>query len=151
MDIDELKTIESAEGVEFALKPDGKIIIKGTDTAIDRALERIAAHRDEVAAVLRENRPADEPAVERVIAANVPPLAVQREMYIKFFMAHGEYWHPSTEQLDLMFSVLEEGDEVLPDFAHSFSVRRRNGSIVQVDRKGRVTPVSPYSPAVRPI
>ncbi len=146
MNIEELSAIETEEGVEFSLKPDDKIAVKGKAAGVDRALERIAPHRDEVAAVLREHRPADEPVVERVISSNVLSLAVQRENYIKFFTARSEYWHPSAEQLDLMFSVLEEGDEVLPDFAHSFSVRRRNGSIVQVNRKGRTS--SPYSPAV---
>ena len=45
-----------------------------------------------------------------------------------------------------MFSKVEENDLVLPDFAHSFSVRKPNGLLVQVDRKGRITPPSPYTP-----
>jgi hypothetical protein len=146
MDIEQLKEIESAEAVEFSLKPDSKIAIKGTDSAVDRVLARI--DRDEVAALLAEHRPLIEPVVERVISTRVPALAIQRQNYISWFMAKSGYYQPTEDQLDRMFSVLQEGDEVLPDFAHSFSVRRPNGSIIQVDRKGRISQPSPYSPAV---
>ena len=42
MNIEELSAIETEEGVEFSLKPDDKIAVKGKAAGVDRALERIA-------------------------------------------------------------------------------------------------------------
>jgi hypothetical protein len=48
-----------------------------------------------------------------------------------------------------MFGACEEGDEIIFDFAHSFTVRKLDGRLLQIDRRGRVAPPSAYSPAVR--
>jgi hypothetical protein len=152
MDIHEIEKIEAEENVSFSLNDAGRIAVKGPAGGVDRALGRIATWRDEAAVLLRKRQGLPDPdaaIITREIAANVAPLAVQRAKYIDFFSARGDYFTPSAEELDRMFSVLEEGDEVLPDFAFSFSVRRRDGRLVQVDRKGRITAPSIYSPAVK--
>ena len=145
MDIAELSAIESELEVVFKLRPGGKFTIKGTDPAIAKALARITS-RDEVAAALRERDGDPEPIVEREIATGVPSLEVQKENYITWYQQRSTYYHPTEKELELMFSKVEPGDEVLPDFAHSFTVRKPNGLLVQVDRKGRISPPSPYTP-----
>jgi hypothetical protein len=147
MDIAELSAIEVEEEVVFKLKPGGKFTIRGTDPAIAKALARITS-RDEVAAVLRERDGEVEPIVEREIATAVPSIEVQKENYITWYQQRSTYYHPTKKELELMFSKVEPGDEILPDFAHSFTVRRPNGLLVQIDRKGRISPPSPYCPHV---
>jgi hypothetical protein len=149
MDIAELQVIEAEEAVAFSLGGNGKIRVKGKNSAVDRALGRIAGHRDEVAVLLRERGSVEEEDVVREVASNIPSLEIQRANYVRFYMGKSTYYHPSPEELDKMFSVLEEGDEVLPDFAHSFTVRKPDGRLVMVDRRGRVNPPSAYSPAVQ--
>ncbi len=145
MDIAELSAIETEEEVVFKLKPGGKFTIKGTDPAIAKALARITS-RDEVAAVLRERDGEVEPIVEREIATAVPSVEVQKQNYIAWYQQRSTYYHPTEKELELMFSKVEEGDESLPDFARSFTVRKPNGLLIQIDRKGRVSPPSPYTP-----
>jgi hypothetical protein len=143
MDIEELTAIEIEEEVVFKLKPGGKIGVKGEGPAIDRALARI--DRAEVAALLRERDGSPEEIVEREIALNVPSKAAQRDNYVMWFGAKSDYYKPS-EADDVMFSKGDEGDEILPDFAHSFTCRKPDGRLIQIDRKGRITPPSPYTP-----
>jgi hypothetical protein len=153
MTIEELELIEREETVAFSLSEMGRIAAKGTEAAVDAALARIAPFRDETAVLLRKRQGLPDPAeaiVVREVSASVPSLAAQRANYVTWFAARGAYYTPTDEQLDKMFAACSEGDEVIPDFAYSFSVRRPNGLVVSVDRKGRVGPPSPYSPAVRP-
>jgi hypothetical protein len=147
MDIAELSAIESEEQVVFKLRPNGKFRVKGTDTAIAKALARIT-NRDEVAAVLRERDGDPEPVVEREIAIHVPDLEVQRANYVRWFQARPTYYHPTLAQLDVMMAACEEGDLLVFDFALSFSVIKPNGKVIAIDRRGRVTEPSPYSPAL---
>jgi hypothetical protein len=156
MTIEGLEAIEADCPVTAAYKPPTKSIgAKGTDAAIDRFFELIEGRQEEVALLLRQRQGLplidEEPIVEREIPipTNVPALAVQEANYYRWTMEHSRYFQPSEEERKKMFSVLQEGDLVLPDFAHSFSVRRPNGLVVQVDRKGRISAPSPYSPAVR--
>jgi len=153
MDTSQLQQIEAEEGVAFTFRPDTKrLTVKGPDAACDRAIKRIAGDRDEVAVLLRERQGIaedDEPIVEREIALNVKTLAVQRENYIRWFKAKPLFYQPTESELDKMFSALEEGDEIIFDFAQSFTVRKQNGLLVAVDRKGRVDVPSPYSPAMQ--
>jgi hypothetical protein len=149
--IQELEQIETEEGVTFSFRFDAKMIaVKGkSDTAVDLALERIAGHRDEVIELLRVRQGEPEQEVVREVAVNVPSLATQRQNSIKWFIQRSTYYHPSEAQLDLMFAACSEGDEIIFDFAHSFSVRRPNGLVVSVDRRGRISEPSLYSPALR--
>jgi len=76
----------------------------------------------------------------------VPSVEVQKQNYITWYQQRSTYYHPTEKELELMFSKVEEGDESLPDFARSFTVRKPNGLLIQIDRKGRVSPPSPYTP-----
>jgi hypothetical protein len=149
MTIEKLNTIQAEESVEFRLKPGERFIVVGTDSAITKALARLTGPRDEIAKLLRERDGDVEPVVERVIATNVPSLAIQRANYTHWLLSKSGYYRPTPEQMDKMFSVLEEGDEVLPDFAHSFTIRRQDGLLLQVDRRGRISEPSIYSPALK--
>lgn len=152
MDIKEIDAIETEEGVKFSLNDaTGRIVTAGPEAAVDRALARIALFRDEVGEALRERQGLPKPGekiVVREISPNVPSLAVYRQNYRIFFTARGVYFTPTEEELDRMFAACEEGDELLFDFAHSFTVRKPNGLLVSINRKGQVSPPSPYSPAV---
>jgi hypothetical protein len=150
MDISELQAIELEENVAFSFnRKAGTIAVKGKSAAVDRALERVEGHRDEVVKLLRERQgePEDE-VVERQVAFNVPSLAVQRQNYIRWFSAKSSFYHPSETELDAMFAACEEGWEIIFDFAQSFTARLPNGLLISIDRKGRRGEVSPYSPAV---
>ncbi|HKN12801.1 MAG TPA: hypothetical protein VJX68_06345 [Candidatus Binatus sp.] len=151
--MEELELMEREQGVTLAIKPEKRTIAAtgGDAAAVDRALEWAADHRAEVVALLRQRQGiAEQMKVEREISLKeVPALIIQRANYRTWFMQKTGYFQPNDAELDKMFSVLEEGDQVIPDFAHSFSVRKRNGLVVSVDRKGRVTEPSPYSPAVK--
>jgi hypothetical protein len=150
MQIEELEKIEREESVNFVFKPTtGTIAVKGKPAAVDRGLERIKGQRDEVAGLLRARQAPEDEIVEREVAFSVPSKAVQRQNYIFWFMKMPRYYWPSEAELDVMFGAIEEGDLVIPDFAHSFTVRRPNGLLVSVDRKGRVSQPSPYSPAMQ--
>jgi hypothetical protein len=152
MNIVELETIETEEGVAFSLTEAGRIAAKGPGAALDRALARILPFRSEVAALLRERQGFPDPGeaiVTREISPNVPALAVQAANYRTWFTARGVYYTPSDEELARMMAAVEEGDEILFDFAHSFSVRKPNGLIVAVNRKGQTVAPSSYSPALK--
>ena len=152
MDIKEIEKIETEEGVKFSLNDaNGRIVAEGPEAAVDHALMRIAPFRDEVAEALRERQGLPKPGeriVTREVSTSVPALAVSRANYIRWFSAKGAYFTPTEEDLDRMFAACSEGDEILFDFAHSFTVRKPNGLLVSVDRKGRVSPPSPYTPAL---
>lgn len=152
MDRVEIEKIETEEGVAFSLTEAGRIAAKGPAPAVDRALARILIDRGEVAALLRERQGLPDPAaaiVTREVSPNVPSLAIQRANYITWTLRKSTYYQPTEQELDTMFSVLEEGDEILPDFARSFSVRKPDGRIISVDRKGRIGQPSPYGPAAK--
>jgi hypothetical protein len=153
MDIQEIEKIETEEGVKFSLNDaTGRIVTSGSEAAVDRALVRIALFRDELGEALRLRQGLPKPAeriVTREVSTNVPSKEVLRANYVRWFSAQPKYYWPTEQELDLMFAQVNEGDEVIPDFAHSFCVRRPNGLLVSVDRKGRVSQPSPYSPAVQ--
>ncbi len=149
MNANELELIESSEGVTFSLKPEGTIAVRGKSAAVNRALERIEGHRDEVAELLRARQAPEEKDVEREVAFDVPALSIQRQNYVRWFMTRTKYYWPNEQELDAMFAACAEGDLIIPDFAHSFTIRRPNGLLQAVDRKGRVGAPSPYSPAVK--
>src|ERR1700689_1912341 len=152
MDIAEIEGIEAELGVKFSLNDaSGRIVAAGPEAAVDRALARITLFRDEVGEALRERQglpKSGEKIVTREVSISVPALDVQRANYIRWFSAKGVYFTPTPQQLDAMFAACSEGDEILPDFAHSFTVRKPNGLLVSVNRKGRVSQPSPYSPAL---
>jgi hypothetical protein len=45
-----------------------------------------------------------------------------------------------------MIAACEEGDELLFDFAHSFTVRKPDGRLISINRRGKVERPSVYSP-----
>ena len=153
MNLAELQNIETEEGVSFSLNDAGRISASGARAGVERALARIVLFRNEVAQLLRERQGLPEPGQEiitrEVSAGAVPSPAVQRANYVAWFTARPKYFHPNESELDAMFGQINEGDECIFDFAHSITVRLPNGLLVAVDRKGRVTPPSPYSPAVK--
>jgi hypothetical protein len=144
MNIAELAQIETDAGITFKLEPGGGLSVEGEDAAIDRVLAQIDRH--EVARLVRQRDGSPEPIVKRVLALNVLSKAAYRENYRSWYKARSEYYQPSEAEEEKMFSAIEEGWEVLFDFAHSVTVRKPNGLLVQVDRKGRISPPSPYSP-----
>ena len=152
MNIVELEAIETEAGVAFSLnRATGRIEAKGPAASVDRALARIVLFRDEVAEVLRERQGLPKPGEEivvREVSPSVPALAIQRSNYRRWYMGKPKYFWPSQEEEDAMFAACSEGDEILVDFAHSFTVRKPNGLLVSIDRRGRVSQPSPYSPAV---
>ena len=121
---------------------------KGKPSAQDRALARIADCRDKIPALLEERDGDIEEVVERIIATSVPDLSIQRANYVRWFQARPMYYHPRPEQLDIMMAAVEPGDLIVPDFALSFSVIKPNGKVIAVDRRGRISEPSPYSPAL---
>jgi hypothetical protein len=135
--------------VRFRLKPGKRIAVKGGREAAAAALQEIAADRDDVVVLLRERDGDVEEIVEIEISTAVPTLEIQKENYRSWFSARGEYYHPTETQIEKMFAACQEGDEIFFDFAHSFTVRKPNGLLVQVDRRGHVSPPSSYSPALR--
>lgn len=144
MDIATLTEVETKEGIKFALEPGGGLSVEGEDAAIDRALAQIDRH--EVAQLLRRRDGSPEPIIRRVISLNVLSKETYRKNYISWFSGRSEYYKPSEAELDQMFGAIEEGWEVLFDFAHSVTCRKPNGVLVAVDRRGRITPPSPYTP-----
>jgi hypothetical protein len=149
--IEELKKIEKETAVTFSLTEAGTIAAKGPESAVDRALKRVVPLRAEVATLLRERQGIPEPGrviVTREISPAVPSKAVNKANYVCWLSEKSGYYHPSADELERMFSAVEEGDEVLPDFAHSFTVRKPDGRLISIDRKGRIGSPSPYSPAM---
>jgi hypothetical protein len=148
MTITGLSQIETEETVKFKLLAGGRFVIRGKPTAQEKALARIADCRDEIPALLEERDGDTEAITERVIATNIPSLAIQRELYVAWFSGRSEYYKPTLRELDLMMAAVEEGDLIIPDFALSFSVLKPNGRVVAVNRRGEVIAPSPYSPAL---
>lgn len=144
MDIEQLAEVETKEGIKFALKPGGALSVEGKDAAINRVLAQIDRH--EVAKLVRERDGSPEPIVKRVLALNVYSKATYRANYRLWYSAQSSYYQPTEAEEEKMFSVIEEGWEVLFDFAHSVTCRKPNGVLVAVDRRGRITPPSPYTP-----
>jgi hypothetical protein len=151
MTIEEIESIEREFEVAFVFKPQtGRIACKGTtDHHVAQALERIAPHREQVNALLRKRQGIADAVVEREIGGSgVPTLAVYRENYRPWCEAHGAYYIKTEQELDKMFAACEEGDEIIFDFARSFTIRKRSGLLVSVDCRGRVGAPSQYSPAI---
>jgi hypothetical protein len=137
-----LEELEAGYAVKLSLNASGEIDAEGDDDAIEKVLARTEGHRAEVKALLRERQ--GPVIVKRELPPDVPSLAEHRVEYENWLCSKGKYYQPTRDEMDTMFSVLEEGDQVLPDFAHSFTVRRKNGKLIQVDRRGRISAPSPY-------
>jgi hypothetical protein len=144
MDIATLTEVETKENIKFSLEPGGGLSVEGEEAAIDRALAQIDRH--EVAQLLRRRDGSPEPIVKRVLALNVLSKAAYRQNYRTWYMGQSQYHQPSEAEEEKMFSVIEEGWEVLFDFAHSVTCRKPNGVLVSVDRRGRISAPSPYTP-----
>jgi hypothetical protein len=149
MDIAELEALAAEKQVSFVLRPDGEtFVVKGKRPVVDEVLALIK--RDEVLDLLRQREGFGQQEIERVVAPKIPSLAEQKTAYIQWTLSRSEYYQPKPEALERMWSMLEEGDIVFPDFALSFTVKRiRDGKLVAIDRHGRENPVSPYSPALQ--
>jgi hypothetical protein len=150
MDIEQLAAFENAEQVIFVLRPDGEsFVVKGKKPAVKEVLALIEGQGDEVLALLRIREGFGEEEIERIIAPKIRSLAEQKQAYIQWILSQSEYYQPSPEALERMWSALEEWDEVYFDFALSITARRiRGGELVAIDCHGRDNPVSPYSPAL---
>lgn len=144
MNLTELTELLTKENVKCALESGGLMSIEGEDAAVDRVLAQIDRH--EIAKLVRQRDGSPEPIVKRVLALNVLSKNAYRENYRSWYKQRSEYYQPSEAEEENMFSVIEEGWEVLFDFAHSVTCRLPNGVLVAVDRRGRITPPSPYSP-----
>ncbi len=136
----------SFEKITQTIKATGK-----DDAAVDRGLKRIKDQKPLVAALLRarQGESVDEELIERHIAVNVPSLLVYRANYRRWFEAMPIYYHRTESEMDAMFGACKEGDRIWFDFALSFTVQKPDGRLVMIDRRGRVSPPSPYSPAVK--
>lgn len=153
MDNEQLNNIKNKFGVVLHyVANSGQIAIEGKRSAVALAHAHIAHCRDEVAAALRREMglpdPDDEIVTLTVPARSVPSLAVQWANYLTWCEARGRYHTPTPEQLDAMkrSPEIQEGDELLPDFAHSVTVRKADGLLIAVNRKGIRCDVPTYSP-----
>ena len=99
MTIAGLSQIETEEKVKFKLLPGGRFVIRGKPSAQDKALARIADCRDEIPGLLEQRDGDAEEITERVIATNIPSLAIQRELYIAWFSGRSEYYKPTLREL----------------------------------------------------
>lgn len=149
MNIEQLAAIEAEKSVTFVLRPDGEsFAVKGRKPVVKEVLDLIEGQGDDILAVLRQREGWGEEVVEQVVKPKVRPLSVQQDEYRAWFAQRSEYYWPSEEQIQKMWSTLQEGDQTFPDYALTISVRKVDGRIIAVDRKGRELPVSPYSPAL---
>jgi hypothetical protein len=149
VDITELSTIEAEDHVAFQLEPGGQSFsIEGDDAAIDRALTRLTAPRADIAALLRKRDGSPDPIVKRVIATNVLTKEVYRSNYRHWYSGMSRYYWPTAQEEEAMFNSIEEGWQVIFDFAMSVTCRLPDGRLVAVDRKGKIVAPSPYSPAM---
>jgi hypothetical protein len=148
MVIEQLATFEAEKQVVFVLRPDGEsFVVKGKKPVVEEVLALI--NRDEVLDLLRQREGFGQQEIERVVAPKIPSLVEQKKAYIRWTLSRSEYYQPSPEALERMWGALEEGDQVFPDFALSITVKRiRDGKLIAIDRHGRESPVSPYSPAL---
>jgi hypothetical protein len=149
MEIDKLSELEIEKSVSFVLRPDGEsFAVKGKKAVVKEVLELIEGQGDSILAALREREGWGEEVVEQVVKPKVRPLSVQQDEYRAWFAQRSEYYWPSEEQIQKIWSTLQEGDQTFPDYALTISVRKIDGRIIAVDRRGRELPVSPYSPAL---
>lgn len=152
--MDELKElieqIEQEHAVAFSYNEStGRIRTEGKPADVDAAIDRLSAYpREQLADVLRARLPiADETRITRELSIErTPSLAVQRANYVNWFSQKSKMYHRTDEELDRMFALCEEGDEILPDFAYSFTVRKPNGLLIMVNKEGEIENPSPYSP-----
>lgn len=68
----------------------------------------------------------------------VGDLAEQKRRYRRWYESRSQYFWPSLDELEVMMSRLEEGDELIPLYAMTILVKRPNGETFTVDRKGRI-------------
>ena len=142
-----LAAIEKQHDVSFVFDYESnEIEAEGLEPDVQAALKELQP-RHEFAEAIKARQPP--PKVKRVrvrLRPEVAPKKYQREKYIGWFLNQPKYYQPSEIELERMMSAVQEGDEILPDFAHSFSVRKPDGRLVSVNRKGQVVVPSLYSP-----
>lgn len=149
MEIEKLSELEIEKSVAFVLRPDGEsFVVKGKKAVVKEVLELIEGQSNDILALLQQREGWGDEMVAQVVKPKVRPLREQQDQYRMWFAGRSEYYHPSEEQIQKMWSVLEEGDQTYPDYALTISVRKADGRIIAVDRRGRELPVSPYSPAL---
>ena len=148
----EVADAESLHDVVLSYNPvTGRSRAEGKPSDIDAAFAKLKAYpRDQVAAVLRARLPIDEeaPTVREIPVDGPPSLAVQRENHTRWFRAKPEIYWCTPEEQDRMFGRCEEGDQILFDFMFSFTVRKPNGLLISVNRRGEIERPSPYSPHI---
>jgi len=154
MSIEQLDQTAAELGVVFTYDPKvGQITIEGKRSAVAQAHSRIANCRAEVAALLRKQMGLPDPDEEIVRLAvpsrSVPDPETQRRNYMTWAIARGAYYTPTEEESRLIFAALGPGDEAVPDFAKTVTIRRANGLLEAIDRKGRIVGVPPYSPLLK--
>lgn len=118
--------------------------------ARDRMLSAIVSFKPDVVDFLRQRQglPAEEEMEIEIPSHAVPSIAVQRANRENVWLpGKGQYFKESEREADLMWAQVRENDEVINDFAHSFTIRRANGLLEAVNRRGQIVTVSPYSSA----
>jgi hypothetical protein len=142
-----LAEIEKTHSVALTFDYDlNEIVADGLEPDVQAALAKLQP-RVAFAEAIKQRQPP--PKIKRVkvrLSAETFTKEVEKQKYVRWLTFKSGYYQPTETQLEKMFSVVEEGWEVLPDFAHSFTCRLPDGRLVQVDRRGRVTEPSPYSP-----
>jgi len=153
MTIEQFTALKAKHGVVFNYdSATGGIAIEGKRIAVAAAHREIASCRAEVAALLRRELglpDADDEIVSLTVPArSVASLDIQFQNYAVWFTARGKYFTPSADQFYAMRHSPEivEGDELCFDFAHSVTVRKADGLLIAIDRKGRRCNVPAYSP-----
>lgn len=125
---------------------------EGTDESIAAALAEMPREDLVEAVKRRQGPPPPRKKVKVRIGGKVLAKSVYRQNYRRWYMGMPTYHRPSPEQEELMFSVIEEGWEVLFDFAHSVTCRLPDGRLISVNRKGKIEAPSIYSPHLpRPV
>jgi hypothetical protein len=142
-----LAEIEKTHNVSFEFDHESsEIIADGLEPDVQAALPHLQP-RAEFTAAMKARQPA--PAKKRVkvrLSATLPDKEVEWQKYLRWLTFKGGYYQPTEAQAAVMKAAVGDNWEILPDFAHSFTCRLPDGRLVQVDRKGRVTEPSPYSP-----
>jgi hypothetical protein len=125
-------------------EPFATIGVDGPRSGVEAALELIADCRPEVLELCRVRQGIPLPGQEMIsrrIPVGVESLDKQFARYKRWYSARDAYSTPSADQLALMRSKCAEGDVLIPNYALSFDLRKPDGSLVRVDRRGRVTEI----------
>jgi hypothetical protein len=136
-------------------KETGKVGFEGKKSAVAEAHKRTAQRREEVAALLRRQHGLPDPVepADEIVRVMVAPSAVtlldhQFSNYVGWTHRQGPYYEKTEAQLQAMRNspYIEEGDELLPDFAKTLSIRKASGLLIAIDEKGALVNVPEFSP-----